>query len=52
MPMSAYVLFFGGYQSTQANIKALTADAIQKKPGVTFDGYPTRTARPGMATKP
>src|SRR5262245_29251619 len=38
--MSAYVLFFGGYKATLSDIKAWTADATKRKPGVTFDGYP------------
>ncbi|HEU0215329.1 MAG TPA: hypothetical protein VFQ90_01610 [Stellaceae bacterium] len=38
--MSAHVLFFGGYKATLNDIKAWTADALNKNPGVTFDGYP------------
>src|SRR6185312_13842188 len=38
--MSVYVLFFGGYKATLADIKAWTASAMSQKPGVTFEGYP------------
>jgi hypothetical protein len=38
--MSAYVLFFGGYQATISDIEAWTASAMKLKPGVTVDGYP------------
>jgi hypothetical protein len=38
--MSAFVLFFGGWQSSLANIKAWTASAMKQNPGIMFDGYP------------
>jgi hypothetical protein len=38
--MSAYVLFFGGYQATRADINFWSASAKVQKPSVTFDGYP------------
>jgi hypothetical protein len=38
--MGAHVLFFGGYKASIPDIKAWTADAMKRKPGVTFDGFP------------
>jgi hypothetical protein len=38
--MSAFVLFFGGWQASLSDMKAWTASAIQQNPGVMFDAYP------------
>ena len=37
--MSAYVLFFGGFQATQTQINIWAGSAKAQKPDVTFDGY-------------
>lgn len=38
--MSAYVLFFGGYKATRADIDLWSASAKAQQPDVSFDGYP------------
>jgi hypothetical protein len=38
--MSAFVLFFGGWQASLPDMKAWTASAMQQNPGVMFDAYP------------
>lgn len=38
--MSAYVLFFGGYQASASDVKAWWASAKAQKPDVMFDCFP------------
>ena len=38
--MSTFVLFFGGWQASLADVKAWTASALRQSPGVMFDAYP------------
>ena len=38
--MSLYVVFFGGYQSSQHDMNVWLASARKQRPDVTFDAYP------------